>query len=767
MNDDFESAIGRALRGMTAPVSVDPHEGLAALERTARAHHRRNQAMLALSSLLIVAAATFLLRANSTQASSLIVGAPGADAIESAESPLRPDSDQSIGVPIGDRTEASFDDEGGDGDATDVLVVDGEEVSAEEPVGAIEDAFDDVVDVVDEPQTAAVDRTRGRDEAEPTEADGSDATGTPLGAVADGDADASDSRSDTVESEPADVGGQADSSSAFEAANEDPPPRAVATAVPTARPAAAAQPGATASAPVARATQVPRATAVPNRESQNSSSQSPRATSTPTFGFSRTTTTPVPVARATASPRATAAPTRPTATAVPRRQTDPTAVPTPRPTARPTATATPRPTATETPRAVATARPAPTSTTVPTATPRPTPTTRPTVTPTPVVVPPTPAEVAPPRVSAIAPVRCGLLASGPNVSLAWDPAPNDNAAYYVPIWNYATGGREAHEHFSYIDASQVTTAFGGPTDAGGYWSIRTVSRSGPGGSGGLSADATVCRRGPNGLLPVDPISCRTRVVGGQVSIAWSPTAGDAADRYVIYSRASSEDSVRWVTSVEPDRTDYTTSTLTGDPSSYAWLVKTRSTTADGERFYSDGVICGGSTSEYIPGDSIDRAVRFGGGHNQLSGTLVQATIEPGEEALTFNGSESSCRRHRDATGGTIGSLTASVWVEIAVAEVDITGDYKFELFAPWGGQVAVYAAPRGAEPMEQLGCSSLNSWNTNGSILTVRLDAGDRYLVQVFGQSWPAGVSDPTHSGPSGHWSAPGTGAFELLIRPS
>jgi len=74
MNDDFETAVSRALRGMTTPVSVSPSEGLASLERTARLHHRRNQALLALSSLLIVAAGAFLLRANDRQASNLIVG---------------------------------------------------------------------------------------------------------------------------------------------------------------------------------------------------------------------------------------------------------------------------------------------------------------------------------------------------------------------------------------------------------------------------------------------------------------------------------------------------------------------------------------------------------------------------------------------------------------------------------------------------------------------------------------------------------------------
>lgn len=331
----------------------------------------------------------------------------------------------------------------------------------------------------------------------------------------------------------------------------------------------------------------------------------------------------------------------------------------------------------------------------------------------------------------------------------------------MPIWNYTTGGRDSHEHFAYIDASNTSAAFTGPNDDAGFWSIRTVASRGPG--AGLSVGATPCSSETRGLMPLAPVGCHSRVDGGATTISWTPADGDAADRYVIYARSADENSIRWVTSVEADEASYTHDDF-ADPSSYAWLVKTRTTSADGKRYFTDGVLCAGSSVEYIPGDTRAKAVRLAGGAERFSGSLINASLEPGEQAVTFP-SDGPCRAHRDATGRTVGSLTGSVWAELEMASTNATA-YEFELSAPWGAQVAVYAAPVGGSALRQLGCSALTSWNSDGAKVNVNLEAGGRYLVQIFGQSWPSGVSDPTHAGPSGQWSAPGTGAFTLSLRP-
>jgi len=235
----------------------------------------------------------------------------------------------------------------------------------------------------------------------------------------------------------------------------------------------------------------------------------------------------------------------------------------------------------------------------------------------------------------------------------------------------------------------------------------------------LLSPCTVATAG--GVLPINPISCSSEVVGNDVTVSWTPVAGDTADRYVLYARSVDEPTETWRGSVAPAETSVTFADLAA-PGDDAWLVKARTTMADGTRLFSDGVLCDGSDVDFVPGDSAAEAVAITGAGTTVVSTYY-TTTEPGEAEVTFG-------YNADCDDGP-SRLDKTVWYAWTPGEVGL-----YNLVAYSGVKLVVYAPPAPIDAIgdlagTQLACGNWRTYDANGPFDIDVTDANATYWIQV------------------------------------
>ena len=238
-----------------------------------------------------------------------------------------------------------------------------------------------------------------------------------------------------------------------------------------------------------------------------------------------------------------------------------------------------------------------------------------------------------------------------------------------------------------------------------------------------------------GLLPVSPVSCVSTVSGTTVSVDWPPVDGDTADRYVIYARSAATASEAWKGSVALGTTTFSTSEI--NPAETAWLVKSRTTLADGTQVFSDGVPCSGSDVEFVAGDSAGEAFVVTGAEI-IDDSTIFATLEDGEELVTFP----SGGFYSPVCGELIdSSMEPSVWYAWTPGTV---GTFELALASPdWLGSLAVYE-PSGL--VGDLADSIVDCDLTAAEDTPISLDVADAdttYYIQVFASTDSATARHP------------------------
>lgn len=297
--------------------------------------------------------------------------------------------------------------------------------------------------------------------------------------------------------------------------------------------------------------------------------------------------------------------------------------------------------------------------------------------------------------------RCSTMRSGENVTVAWE----------------STGADEYYLYFYEYDIWSLSAVVPGDV---AHWEIATSTRIGspiittyPGTSDYDYVGGQLLRAGcgSSGVLPASPTGCASTVAGDAVTVTWTPEVGDAADRYVIYARSADQPESEWQGSVGPDQTTFTKNGLT-EADDTAWLVKTRTTLADGKHVFSDGTICTGSDVEYVAGDSIDKAFPIGSS-TSVSGSTTLATVDAAEGAVLYN---PDCYGFGDKL-----RLEPSVWYTWtpgAVGDFALTSGRDIAVYAPTGA-VSAYA-------------DVVDDLVDCGATVTVT-DPTATYYVQVFG----------------------------------
>lgn len=329
---------------------------------------------------------------------------------------------------------------------------------------------------------------------------------------------------------------------------------------------------------------------------------------------------------------------------------------------------------------------------------------------------------------AAAPVQpvpaCTSTRSGPNVTLAWEP--NGASSYFLSTYEYDV----YNEPFIELDGDVAHYTYEVGKDYPHYLSTEDGP---PRFVEGEVAVTDYCEPAePGGILPVGPVACSAIASDTDVLVGWDAVAGDTADRYVIYARESDSLDPVWQGSVAAGEASFTKSGL-ADPSNMAWLVKTRTTLADGTRIFSDGAPCGGSSFDYVAGDMLAEAVSIAGTAT-IAGTTVVATLEDGEEALTFSNQEPGCFELDYFGGFSGGRLEPSIWYEWTPGG---DGAFALALDSPnWRGGIAVYEPTVAPATVADLAGTSVDCDRaaSGGTALVDVSDPSTTYYVQVFGE---------------------------------